>query len=297
MENAVRLDDELKAREFGKDAGLMHEVVVTGRKAGAGVEFWGQLAHNKAIFDRVAEFVAFKGLVPAATSQRLAKHIMGAHYIGPEEVESWLKVKYTECDLTSLDFVPYSPATLMKREGTHVLVPGYPVSFDDLYGRSHDHPGHFRNEIGRSKVTVRWYLIARAVVSASRGHVWVSAQNELDEFESFIKPNEEIPHAHELLYAALLYRALRGKHFLWKSERACARSPFDFDRANKRGCTNDFFSLFRGDCDDKGSSDHIEVQPYESKSDNIEGLAVMLRHELVPAVYTAHHPQPPQPWY
>ena len=44
--------------EFGKDHGLLHEVVVTGRKVGAGEEFWAGLAHNEGLFARVVAFVA-----------------------------------------------------------------------------------------------------------------------------------------------------------------------------------------------------------------------------------------------
>lgn len=43
--------------EFGKDLGLMHEVVVTGRKAGATSDFWACLAHDEQMFSRVVELV------------------------------------------------------------------------------------------------------------------------------------------------------------------------------------------------------------------------------------------------
>ena len=51
-DNMVRPDDE-----FGKDEGLIHEVVVTGRKAGAGKEFWARLAHDEELFKRVVWLV------------------------------------------------------------------------------------------------------------------------------------------------------------------------------------------------------------------------------------------------
>ena len=38
------------SEEFGKDHGLVHEAVVTGRKVGAGQKFWETLAHNEAMF-------------------------------------------------------------------------------------------------------------------------------------------------------------------------------------------------------------------------------------------------------
>lgn len=43
---------------FGKDLGLMSEVMVTGRKVGADRNFWTALAHNENLFTRVVSFVA-----------------------------------------------------------------------------------------------------------------------------------------------------------------------------------------------------------------------------------------------
>ena len=44
------------AGEFGKDHGLIHEAVVTGRKVGAGREFWGRLAESENYFRFVREW-------------------------------------------------------------------------------------------------------------------------------------------------------------------------------------------------------------------------------------------------
>ncbi len=52
----VRLDEA--AGDFGKDHGLMHEVIVTGRKVGAGKNFWKKLAHDEKLFTEVVGFVA-----------------------------------------------------------------------------------------------------------------------------------------------------------------------------------------------------------------------------------------------
>lgn len=43
--------------EFGKDACLMSEVIVTGRKVGADREFWAAIAHDRVLFQKVADFV------------------------------------------------------------------------------------------------------------------------------------------------------------------------------------------------------------------------------------------------
>ncbi|MDP3882936.1 MAG: hypothetical protein Q8Q48_02685 [Candidatus Staskawiczbacteria bacterium] len=46
------------ATQFGEDYGLVHEAIVTGRKVGAGKEFWAGIAHNEALFAKVVALVA-----------------------------------------------------------------------------------------------------------------------------------------------------------------------------------------------------------------------------------------------
>jgi hypothetical protein len=45
------------ATQFGEDHGLIHEVVVTGRRVGAGREFYSRLAHDESLFRRTVQFV------------------------------------------------------------------------------------------------------------------------------------------------------------------------------------------------------------------------------------------------
>jgi hypothetical protein len=45
------------ASDFGRDHGLMHEVVVSGRVVGADEFFWSSLAHDRDLFSRVREAV------------------------------------------------------------------------------------------------------------------------------------------------------------------------------------------------------------------------------------------------
>ena len=52
-ERVVRQEDE----DFGKDHGLIHEAIVTGRKVGAGRKFWKELAHNERLFAKVVRLV------------------------------------------------------------------------------------------------------------------------------------------------------------------------------------------------------------------------------------------------
>jgi len=46
-----------EAEVFGKDLGLVHEAVVTGRAVGADRAFWKRLAHNRALFQKVVAVV------------------------------------------------------------------------------------------------------------------------------------------------------------------------------------------------------------------------------------------------
>lgn len=49
--------------EFGKEVGLLHEVCITGRKAGADKDFWSGLAQNQKLFAEVVEFAKPRMLV------------------------------------------------------------------------------------------------------------------------------------------------------------------------------------------------------------------------------------------
>ena len=59
-ETMVRQTAE-EVTEFGKDIGLVHEVIVTGRKVGAGKEFWSKLAHDEELFAKTVAFVERDG--------------------------------------------------------------------------------------------------------------------------------------------------------------------------------------------------------------------------------------------
>ncbi|MEK7650606.1 MAG: hypothetical protein AAB364_01910 [Patescibacteria group bacterium] len=68
------------AEEFGKDLGLMHEVVVMGRKAGFGREEWATIAHSESLMRKTLEFVRnlhisrFPASLPVAEKiERIAK--------------------------------------------------------------------------------------------------------------------------------------------------------------------------------------------------------------------------------
>lgn len=48
---------EVADSEFGREVGLVHKVIVTGRKAGAGRQFWMALADDVEVFKKVVALV------------------------------------------------------------------------------------------------------------------------------------------------------------------------------------------------------------------------------------------------
>lgn len=92
------------ASDFGKDLGLVHEAVVTGRKAGWGQKEWAQLAHDEEMMRRIlsvlrgqAEITAIKyvvdcsalpppidGLTPLPADEQIASRFQGQFELTPE---------------------------------------------------------------------------------------------------------------------------------------------------------------------------------------------------------------------
>jgi len=50
-------ESSVKTLPFGKEVTLMGEVIITGRKVGAGKAFWANLAHSESLFAEVVAFV------------------------------------------------------------------------------------------------------------------------------------------------------------------------------------------------------------------------------------------------
>jgi hypothetical protein len=75
------------AAEFGKDHGLLHEVVVTGRKVGAGQEFWSALAHREDLFARVVAFVVEALRVVFTLVAKIERNMDGWTCVQPVDAE------------------------------------------------------------------------------------------------------------------------------------------------------------------------------------------------------------------
>lgn len=68
--------------EFGKDFGVIHEAVITGRKVGADRKFWSILAHNEEKFRRVVELINARSTfeITVDYSRSLVKMIKAGKY-------------------------------------------------------------------------------------------------------------------------------------------------------------------------------------------------------------------------
>jgi hypothetical protein len=88
------------ASEFGKDLGLIHEAVVTGRKAGATPEDWAKLAHDEKVWPAVLgalrgttitsvgyfRSLGLTAVIPATTGKRTIAQAKGLFtgYLDPD---------------------------------------------------------------------------------------------------------------------------------------------------------------------------------------------------------------------
>ena len=219
----VRLDENCES--FGKDNGLIHEAVVTGRKVGAGQNFWAKLAHDEELFEKVVAFVAGNGViaqVPAVIvnykptpSQIRAREIMGKNCLGIEEAVRHFGATFTDEQLASLAEIPFSEAVLEECKNTHVLVAGFPMSILNIRAKApskkpktfYSYKDAWYNTQAFAKdekVEVRWYLIRKEAVAGSTSKTY-------GEQTAMLSAHEEVPRACELVYAVVLYFMATGE--------------------------------------------------------------------------------------
>jgi hypothetical protein len=206
MEQAmVRQQDD----DFGKDYGLIHEAIVTGRKVGAGRKFWTKLAHDESMFNKVVSFVARDGYEPT-TSQKLAREIMGKNFFGVEEAVERFGVNPSKQQLAQLAEIPFTEKTLRDCNGTHVLVAAFPLSVLDVravnsglfYSSS---GGWYESEkFAKNKGKVGWYLVQKTPVKDSVSKNW-------DEQQALLSENDETPTSQVMVYTIIGHYKATGE--------------------------------------------------------------------------------------
>lgn len=219
MENTVRQKTAIPTsagEEFGKDHGLVHEALVTGRKVGAGREFWSLLAHNEYLFRLLMSWT--QGTSPhwngngknwLSADQRRAQTIMGENFISPWEVLRVLptKFRYGLPDLFDLGNIPFSEATMRDCQQTHVLLPGFPISIGELWDAFPDFAMPMRKSSSVKRlfeytVPKGWFLIQKEGFPETSMKSLAAQKQMLDAADVVLSFTEAV-------WAALLFRAIR----------------------------------------------------------------------------------------
>ncbi len=131
-----------KNEDFGKDLGLLHEIVVTGRKVGADRVFYSSLAHNAKLLKEIVDYVRYYG----EPSHGRAREIMGKNFFGIEEAVKIFGVKPSIHDIALLKEIPFSEEALERSRDTHILIAVFPISIRDI-----------RDRIGKKFFVSDWY--------------------------------------------------------------------------------------------------------------------------------------------
>lgn len=103
----------LQATDFGKDLGLLHEVLITGRKVGVDRRFWANLAENPDLFRKIFALERYNGYEPTR-AHREAREIMeaSASYFGIQEAIDTFDISPSRYELSRLAKIPFSPKVL-----------------------------------------------------------------------------------------------------------------------------------------------------------------------------------------
>lgn len=190
---------------FGKDYCLIHEAVVTGRKVGAGAEFWSALAHDEALFSRVVEMITQR---PASNSTERcslnhAAEIMGVrNFHGPAAAEQHLGI---ELNTRKYGFVPFGVQTLMACKKTHVLVASPAISIVEMIGTARDvffYNWYGRNTFAREKTIAGWHLVAKGRMPSSTSIAIGGAADIIQ---------EDAVRANLAVYCSVLHRKAAGE--------------------------------------------------------------------------------------
>ena len=213
------MSDTVRHEEFGRDFGLMHEVLITGRKVGADREFWSTLAHNEGLFAFIVRSVKILDSednmdLEMFKSVRAFK-ILGDDFISPQEVASARGLTYSDEQLEHLArTLPSQDILKQLRAEGYLLVAGPPSDMSLLDVRDLN-PQLFYSKSGgwyakrsekfarRDKVGTAWLALRKGPVPDSTRKTW-SEQLEL------VKYTEQIPNVAEAVWGFTTYAEVRG---------------------------------------------------------------------------------------
>ena len=234
-----------------------HEVLGKLEAAGLTEELAQRIIESKdnTLAKKVIGYVARDGYDPS-TSQKRAKEIMGASYLGPEDVMKHFGVSFTDKELIQVREIPFTEAELEACKETHILFVGYPLSILDIRSKvanlfySQD---WYNNQsfAKKEKVKLQWYLIRKEEAPSSTSKTWQQQQ-------ALLTSDETTPRACEVLFMVTLYFLATGKRLLQKMYVRCS------DRAS------DGYRVYVGYFDSKGLVIHYNSG--DNYNDNL-GLA------------------------
>lgn len=199
---------------FGTDVHLMGEVLITGRKVGAGRDFWATLAHDQDAFRRA--LTAVQGSQAPLTPEAAAR-IMGSNFHGVEHVSQHFGVSFTPKQLKRLDVVPFGAELLQSVAETRILVAGAALSIMDVHAKAKglfyatkDTPWYGESDqrfATKTKVTVGWHLVRKTPLPGSTSKSWSDQQ-------AMVGPTDTLLPACLVVYTAILHALVTGERIL-----------------------------------------------------------------------------------
>lgn len=198
---------------FGSEHSLIEEVLRTGRKVGAGRDFWASLAHDEQAFRRA--LVAIQGSAAPSTPEEAAL-IMGSNFHGIDQVTEHFSVTFTPKQRKLLGVVPFSAEVLQQCAETHILVAGASLSIMDVHALasrlfySKDKPWYGESDqrfATKTKVTVAWHLVRKTLLPDSTSKSWTDQR-------AMVSQQDYVPPACLVVYTAILHAMVTGKRIL-----------------------------------------------------------------------------------
>lgn len=234
MQSVARLTST--DEDFGKDHGLIHEAIVTGRKVGAGHDFWSKIAHNEDLFRKVVTLVDCNGYYPCndyypSVSQKRTREIMGKNFFGVEEAIQYLGENPSKAQLSVLAEVPLTEEVLESRKDTHILVAVFPMSILDIRGEVKDQSLFYQQDWYNKKAFAKtggvteWQLVRKSPVGNSMSKTW-------DEQQALLAEDEEIPPARVMVYTIIGHFLATGERLFENTYVRCSDLDSDGRRVN-----------------------------------------------------------------